>query len=69
MYKEILENIKDVSIWPQISIGIFFIFFVSLIVWTIRVDRDYIRAMKNMPIEDQPADESSAVSETKSEQP
>lgn len=68
MYKDILESIKDVSIWPQISIGIFFVFFISLIAWTVRVNRDYIRTMKNMPIDDEPTNESSTNREAKSEQ-
>ncbi|MBL7846753.1 MAG: cbb3-type cytochrome c oxidase subunit 3 [Cyclobacteriaceae bacterium] len=51
MYKEILQNIDHVAIWPMISFFIFFSFFLCLLWWTFTVDRKYIRHMKEMPLE------------------
>ncbi|MEO1051891.1 MAG: cytochrome C oxidase Cbb3 [Bacteroidota bacterium] len=52
MYKHILRNIQDIEIWPVISLTIFFIFFVCLVLWVIKVDKKYIGKMESMPLDD-----------------
>jgi len=52
MYKDILQNIDHIAIWPVISFSIFFLFFIGLLWWVIRVDRGYIQKMKGLPLED-----------------
>ena len=51
MFKHYFEQIENVSIWPIISLSIFFIFFLVLIIYTFRVDKGFIVKMKNMPLE------------------
>ena len=51
MYKNILQNIENVSIWPIISLSIFFVFFLLLLWWVFTADKDFIRKMKNLPLE------------------
>ena len=51
MFKEYFERIENVEVWPVISLIIFFVFFIGLIVWLIRIDRGYIDKMKNLPLE------------------
>ncbi len=55
MFKHYFELIENVSIWPVVSLAIFFGFFVFLILWLIKVDKGYIRKMKNLPLDDQEA--------------
>lgn len=51
MFKHYFEGIQNVEIWPIISLIIFFLFFVILILWIFKVDKKYIRKMKNMPLD------------------
>lgn len=55
MYKNILQSIDNVAIWPIISFSIFFIFFLMLLWYVFTVDKKFIRKMKNMPL-DKPDD-------------
>jgi len=52
MYKEILQNIDNIQVWPVISFVIFFMFFLFLLWWAFTVDRAYIRQMSEMPLDD-----------------
>jgi len=58
MFKYYFEKVENVEIFPIISLGIFFIFFLVLLVWVFRADKSYIEEMKNMPLEGNPEDES-----------
>jgi len=48
-----LESIAGVSIYPLTSLLIFVVFFALLILFTIRVDKEQIAELKNLPIEEQ----------------
>lgn len=52
MYKEVLNGIENIAIWPVISFVIFFLFFIGLLWWVITVDKKFIARMSNMPISD-----------------
>ena len=52
MFKHYFELIENVSVWPVVSLAIFFGFFVILILWLFKVDKNYIRKMKNLPLDD-----------------
>jgi hypothetical protein len=52
MYKNILQNIENIAIWPTISFVIFFLFFSLLLWWVIRVDKKYIDEMGKIPLRD-----------------
>jgi cytochrome c oxidase cbb3-type subunit 4 len=52
MYKDVLQGIDNVAIWPIISFVIFFLFFLVLIWWVVTADKGYIRKMKQLPLED-----------------
>jgi hypothetical protein len=51
MYKEILQSIEGVSIYPIISLIVFVLFFTAIIIWMIRVDKNYIKKMENLPFD------------------
>jgi cytochrome c oxidase cbb3-type subunit 4 len=52
MYKEILENIDHIALWPVISFVIFFTFFIVLLWWTLTADRNFIKEMSEKPLND-----------------
>lgn len=58
MYKNVLQSIENIEIWPVISFVIFFIFFVCLLLWTFTADKKFIEKMKSLPVEEnnKPAD-------------
>lgn len=51
MYKEILQSIEGVSVYPIISLIVFVLFFALIIIWLIKVDKNYIKKMENLPFE------------------
>lgn len=52
MYKNVLQSIDNVAMWPVVSFVIFFIFFIVLVWWALSVDSGFIRKMKSLPNED-----------------
>jgi Fe2+ transport system protein B len=52
MYKEVLQNIDNIQVWPVISFVIFFLFFLFLLWWAFTVDGNFIRQMSEIPLED-----------------
>lgn len=52
MYKNVLQSIDHIAIWPVISFVIFFAFFVGLLLYVFLVDKKFIDRMKSMPLDD-----------------
>jgi hypothetical protein len=52
MYKQILQTIQNVDIWPAISLVIFFVFFVGILVKVALIDKKFIKKMEDMPLDD-----------------
>jgi cytochrome c oxidase cbb3-type subunit IV len=53
MYKNILQSIDHIAMWPVISFVIFFSFFIGLLFYVMMADKNFINHMKQMPIQDQ----------------
>ncbi|TDB61123.1 cbb3-type cytochrome c oxidase N-terminal domain-containing protein [Arundinibacter roseus] len=51
-FKNYLETIAGISIYPLISLVIFFAFFVTLIVYVMRMDRKTVDKLKAIPLDD-----------------
>lgn len=51
MFSNYLSTIDGVSIYPIVALILFFAFFVGTIVWVLRIDKEYITAMENLPLE------------------
>ena len=51
MYKNVLQNIDNIAIWPMISFVIFFLFFICLLWWVFTTDKKVIDKMKDLPLE------------------
>lgn len=52
MYKNVLQSIENIEIWPVVSFVIFFTFFLCLLLWVFTVDKKFIEKMKALPIDD-----------------
>ena len=48
-FKNYLETITGVGIYPLMSLAIFFIFFSAMTYWVLKADKGYIKSMKNIP--------------------
>ncbi len=53
MYKNVLQSIDNIAIWPVISFVIFFIFFLCLLLWVFTTDRKFIEKMKSLPVDEE----------------
>jgi cytochrome c oxidase cbb3-type subunit IV len=51
MYKNVLQSIDNIAIWPVISFVIFFIFFLCLLWWVFSTKKVFIDKMKSLPFE------------------
>jgi cbb3-type cytochrome oxidase subunit 3 len=49
-FKHYLESITGVSIYPLVSLLVFFVFFVALTWYVVRADKKHINEMKNIPL-------------------
>ena len=63
MYKNVLQSIENIAVWPVLSFIIFFLFFICLLWWVLTTDRKFIDTMKRLPLANN-AMESKSVSET-----
>jgi cytochrome c oxidase cbb3-type subunit IV len=55
MYKNILQSIDNVAVWPVISFVIFFVFFICLLWWAYTADKQFITKMKQLPLDEKDA--------------
>ncbi|MDX5347549.1 MAG: hypothetical protein LPJ89_05165 [Hymenobacteraceae bacterium] len=53
MYKDILRSITGIEIYPLISFGIFFAFFIALLLYVVLVNKDHIKAMAQLPLKNE----------------
>jgi cytochrome c oxidase cbb3-type subunit IV len=51
MYKNVLQGIDNIAIWPVISFVIFFMFFLCLLWWVFTTKKTFIDKMKSLPLE------------------
>ncbi|HEY7751450.1 MAG TPA: cbb3-type cytochrome c oxidase subunit 3 [Ignavibacteriaceae bacterium] len=54
MFKDYLQSIEGVEIYAIISMIIFIIFFIGIVIWMIKVDKKYIKKMRELPLEKAP---------------
>ena len=60
MYKNVLQSIENIEIWPVISFVIFFIFFLCLLLWVFTTDKKFIEKMESLPFEEEKPKSSSS---------
>lgn len=51
MYKNVLVSIDGINIFPIISLILFFVFFVGLVVWVTRINKNYVKEMESLPLD------------------
>lgn len=56
MYKNVLQAIDGIEIYPLISFSIFFLFFMGLLVYVALMDKKYVQAMSSVACEDKDQD-------------
>ncbi|WP_242928814.1 hypothetical protein [Pontibacter vulgaris] len=59
MYKNVLQAIDGIEIYPLISFSIFFLFFLGLLVYVALMDKKYVQAMSSFACT--PEDETHAI--------
>ncbi|MFC6999924.1 hypothetical protein [Rufibacter roseus] len=53
MYKNVLQAIDGIEIFPIISFLIFFIFFIGLILYVLFTNKNHIKSMSLMPLQNE----------------
>ena len=56
MFSDVLQNIEGVEIFPVISLVIFFVFFISVLIWTVRLDKGLVNKLSRLPFNDSKAE-------------
>ena len=51
MYKELLQSIEGIEIYPIISLLIFIAFFIGVVIWIVRMDKKYVKEMESLPLQ------------------
>lgn len=52
MYKNVLQSIAGIELYPLISFFIFFLFFLGLLLYVVVANRQHISAMSQLPLRD-----------------
>ncbi|MFY9309373.1 MAG: CcoQ/FixQ family Cbb3-type cytochrome c oxidase assembly chaperone [Bacteroidia bacterium] len=48
-----LESIAGIAVFPMISLFIFFLFFSLLLVYVFKADKQHIKDLKNIPLDNE----------------
>ena len=51
MYKEVLQSINGIDVFAVIALIIFILFFVIVVVRLLKMDKNYIKKMEQLPLE------------------
>ena len=51
MIRNYLQSIEGVEIYPLISLIVFVLFFVIMFIWMLRIDKNYIKEMEELPLD------------------
>jgi len=51
MIRNLLQSIEGVEIYPLISLVVFVVFFVVILFWMLRIDKNYIKEMEQLPLD------------------
>jgi len=52
MEQKVIESLDGVTVYPVISLVVFILFFVVILIWMIKADKNYIKTMSDLPLED-----------------
>lgn len=57
MYRNVLESIAGIGIFPIISMLIFISVFLSAIIWFFKADKEHLQRMAELPLESRQEEE------------
>ncbi len=57
MYKNVLQAIDGIEIYPLISFTIFFLFFLGLLIYVALMDKKYVSSMSSFAFADEDQDQ------------
>jgi hypothetical protein len=52
MYKDILQSISGIEFYAIGAMVLFILFFIGMIIWVVRVDKNYIKKMSELPLKE-----------------
>jgi cytochrome c oxidase cbb3-type subunit 3 len=50
MFKQYLEQITDVGIYPMFSLLVFFVFFTALIIYVVKANKEELNEISRLPL-------------------
>ncbi len=53
MYKEVLSGINNIGIYPVISFGVFFIFFLIMSIWVLKSRKAEFDSVSRIPLDNE----------------
>ena len=53
MFKEVLQSIEGVGFYTIVSMIIFILFFIGMTIWLLKVDKKYIKQMRELPLNEE----------------
>ncbi len=51
MFQYLFDSIAGIEIFPIISLLLFFSLFLGIVFWAVRVDKDYLKKMEELPLD------------------
>ena len=51
MFGEIMSTISGITIFPLISMVLFFLIFLGIVFWTFKADKSYLKKMSELPLD------------------
>ncbi|MCK9426853.1 MAG: cbb3-type cytochrome c oxidase subunit 3 [Ignavibacteriaceae bacterium] len=51
MFSNYLSSIEGISVFPVVSLLIFFLVFILMVIWIFRIDKSYVKQMENLPFD------------------
>ena len=51
MFNQLFDSITGFEIFPIVSMILFFILFLGIVYWAVRVDKEYLKKMKELPLD------------------
>ncbi len=54
MFRDVLSAIEGIAVRPTLALLIFVVLFVAMLIWVIRLSRDYIEKAKRIPLDEDP---------------
>jgi len=51
MFKHIFETVAGIATLPMISLCLFFLIFIGMVIWVLKLDKTFVEKMAKLPLE------------------